>query len=141
MSFPSYVKDSRDPIIGKVTLTRSMYYTMDISAMYMNISEYLGLKAITHFLTNRPELLHQRFSLEFVLDAIPNNNISFFYGQYRRQIHGCAMGSHDSPPYSSLAVGYIKRHSYDILWSSHGDSYADYIKRMLRRFLDDVFIK
>ena len=112
--------------------------------MYMNISESLGVKAITHFLTNNPELLHPRFSLEFVLDAIKivlNNNVSFFDGHYQRQIHGCAMGSHDSPPYSSLAVGYIESVSYDTLQSSHGVVYADYFKRMLRRFLDDVFIK
>ena len=149
MSLPSYVKDSRDLLRQSDNWESDSddgyeLVTMDISAMYMNISETLGLKAITHFLTIRPELLHRRFSLEFVLDAIKlvlNNNISFFDGRYRRQIHGCAMGSHDSPPYSSLAVGYIESVSYDTLQSNHGDSYADYFKTMLRRFLDDVFIK
>ena len=75
--------------------------TLDISNMYMNISEVLGIKAVRYFLTEYPHLLHSRFSLEFVEEAILlvlRNNISFFDGKYKRQIHGCAMGSHMSPP-------------------------------------------
>ena len=149
MNLPSYVKDSRDLLRQADTWESEAdeeytLITMDISAMYMNISESLGAKAISHFVTNNPELLHSRFSLEFVLDAIKivlNNNVSFFDGHYQRQIHGCAMGSHDSPPYSSLAVGYIESVAYENLLSSQGIDYADYFKKMLRRFLDDVFIK
>ena len=117
---------------------------MDISAMYMNISESLGLKAIKYFVTEFPELLHPRFSLEFIVDAIQivlNNNISFFDGHYRRQTHGCAMGSHDSPPYASLAVGYVEKEAYERLESSYGENLSNYVKKMLRRFLDDVFTK
>ena len=51
------------------------------------------------------------------------------------------MGSHKSPPYSSLAVGYIEKETYERLSVTKGSDYADYVRLMLRRFLDDVFLK
>ena len=57
----------------------------------MNISEVLGIKAVRYFLMEYPLL--SRFSLKFVEEAILlvlRNNISFFDGKYKRQIHGCA---------------------------------------------------
>ena len=118
--------------------------TLDISNMYMNISEVLGIKAVRYFLTEYPHLLHSRFSLEFVEEAILlvlRNNISFFDGRYKRQIHGCAMGSHKSPPYASLSVGYVEKVAKDIFQETKGTEYSAYIQHMLKRFLDDVFLK
>ena len=112
--------------------------------MYMNISESLGEKAIRHFLNEHPELLHDRFSVEFVIEAtllILRNNVSYFDGEYRRQVHGCAMGSHKSPPFSSLAIGYLEKELVLIQRNIRGDDYANYLLRMLRRFLDDIFLK
>ena len=149
MNLPSFVKDSKD-LLNQANEWESnpeeeyTLVTMDISAMYMNISETLGLTAIRHFISEFPDLLHPRFSLDFILEAITivlNNNISYFDGQYRRQTHGCAMGSHDSPPYASIAVGYVEKVTYDRLHSSHGEDLANYVRKMLRRFLDDVFMK
>ena len=117
---------------------------MDIEAMYMNVSESLGLKAISFFLNKYPELLHNRIPVDFVIDAtqlVLRNNVSFFDGEYRRQTHGCAMGSHKSPPYSSLAVGYLENELFERQKSIHGDIYASYVRKMLRRFLDDIFLK
>ena len=51
------------------------------------------------------------------------------------------MGSHKSPPYASLAVGYIEKVTYDMCQSAKGIDYADYVKKMLKRFLDIVFMK
>ena len=110
----------------------------------MNISEDLGIKAIRYFLNEFPDLLLPRISTDFVIEAILlvlRNNISFFDGRYKRQTHGCAMGSHKSPPYSSLAVGYIEKETYERLSVTKGSDYADYVRLMLRRFLDDVFLK
>ena len=91
-----------------------------------------------------PDLLHHRFSIEFVIEAVIlvlRNNVSFFDGQYRRQVHGCAMGSHKSPPFSSIAVAYLEKELYDKQRNIHGDEYAEYLFKMLKRFLDDIFIK
>ena len=148
-NLPSFVKDSRDLLIQANEWESNpeedyVLVTMDISAMYMNISKSLGLKAITHFITEHPELLHPRFTLNFILEAIEivlDNNVSYFDGHYRRQTHGCAMGSHDSPPYASLAVGYVEKETYERLNSMHGETMANYVRKMLRRFLDDVFMK
>jgi hypothetical protein len=149
IALPSHVRDSIDLLNQEKDWEKDpdsdyLLLTMDISAMYMNISETLGCKAISHFVTEKPQLLHPRFCLEFLIDAvllILQNNVSYFDGNYKRQIHGCAMGSHKSPPYSSLAVGYLEKNLYERSRLTQGDEYADYLVRMLRRFLDDVFLK
>ena len=51
------------------------------------------------------------------------------------------MGSHKSPPYASLAVGYIEKVANERFQITKGSEYADYVKRMLRRFLDDILMK
>ena len=116
MKLPSFVRDSVD-LLNQAQSWESdcdeeyELLALDISNMFMNISEALGMKAISHFLNKQPELLHSRFSVEFVIEAtqlVLKNNVSFFDGNYRRQIHGCAMGSHKSPPYSSIAIGYLE---------------------------------
>ena len=149
MKLPSFVRDSAD-LLNQARQWESnpaetyTLLTMDISNMYMNISEDLGIKAIRYFLNKYPDLHLPRISVEFVEEAILlvlRNNISFFDGRYKRQTHGCAMGSHKSPPYSSLAVGYIEKETYERLSVSKGTEYADYVRLMLRRFLDDVFLK
>ena len=110
---PSYVRDSIDLLNQAESWENDPneeyeLLTLDISSMFMNVSDALGMKAISHFITKHPELLPSRFSLEFVKEAtllILQNNVSFFDGEYRRQTHGCAMGSHKSPPYSSISIG------------------------------------
>ena len=51
------------------------------------------------------------------------------------------MGSHKSPPYSSLAVGFLEHLLCEKQRITHGDDYVVYLLKMLRRFLDDVFLK
>ena len=51
------------------------------------------------------------------------------------------MGSHKSPPYSSIAVGYLEEKLYDLCKQKSGDDFALYLMKMFRRFLDDIFIK
>ena len=149
VTLPSFVRDSVD-LLKKAKDWESSndeeytLITMDISNMYMNISDELGEKAIRFFVQKYPHLLHPRFSLEFVVEAVRlvlRNNISYFDGCYRRQVHGCAMGSHKSPPYASLAIGYVEHRADEIFRETKSVEYADYIKKMLERFLDDVFLK
>ena len=148
-NLPSYVRDSVDLLNQAESWENNQneeyeLIAMDISNMFMNISDELGTKAIKHFLEKHPELLHSRFSVEFVVEAtllILQNNVSFFDGEYRRQTHGCAMGSHKSPPYSSISVGYLEEMLYDMRKNSHGEEQSIYLRKMLRRFLDDIFVK
>jgi hypothetical protein len=146
---PSFVRDSAD-LLSQAAQWESnpeenyTLITMDISNMYMNVSEELGIKAVKYFLNEYPELLHDRLSVDFVVDAILlvlRNNVSFFDGRYKRQVHGCAMGSHKSPPYASLSVGYIEKVAYERFRAIKGEEYANYVRNMLRRFLDDIFLK
>ena len=149
MQLPSFVRDSVDLLNQSQTWEcdpneEYELLALDISNMFMNISDSLGMKAISHFLRKHPDLLPPRFPVEFVLEAtqlILKNNVSFFDGNYRRQTHGCAMGSHNSPPYSSIAVGYLEELLYEKRRSMYGNEHADYLIKMLRRFLDDIFVK
>ena len=146
---PSYVRDSVDLLNQardweKLEQEQYVLISMDIESMYMNISESLGLKAIRFFLEKYPELLPARIPVDFVLEAILlvlKNNISYFDGEYRRQTHGCAMGSHKSPPYSSLSIGYLEHELHERQRNTYGEEYANYILNMLKRFLDDTFLK
>ena len=149
MNLPSYVRDSTD-LLRQAQQWESdpdeeyVLLTMDISNMYMNVSEELGIQAIKFFVEKNPELLHHRFSLDFIVEAVQivlRNNISYFDGTYKRQTHGCAMGSHKSPPYASLAVGYIEHKADKEFRVTKSPAFADFVRKMLRRFLDDVFLK
>ena len=51
------------------------------------------------------------------------------------------MGSNNSPPYSSIAIGYLEEQLYEKQRLAHGTEYALYLQIMLRRFLDDIFLK
>ena len=100
VALPSFVRDSYDLLQQAKDWENKddeeyVLITMDISNMYMNISDDLGVKAIRFFIQKFRHLLHPRFSEEFIIEAVLlvlRNNISFFDGKYRRQIHGCAMG-------------------------------------------------
>ena len=46
-----------------------------------------------------------------------------------------------SPPYASLAVGYLEVIARERLELMNGLEYAEYVTKMLRRFLDDLFMK
>ena len=146
---PSYVRDSVDLLNMAETWEKDtnedyILLAMDISDMYMNISEDLGKKAISYFLNEYPNLLNSRFNVDFVIEAVLlvlQNNVSFFDGEYRRQTHGCAMGSHKSPPYSSISIGYLEKELYEKVKNTEGEAYSNYLKNMLKRFLDDMFSK
>ena len=149
LKLPSYVRDSIDLLNHAKAWENDesedyVLLSMDVEAMYMNISESLGLKAITYFLEKYPDLLPARIPTDFVVEAtrlVLRNNVSYFDGEYRRQTHGCAMGSHKSPPYSSLAIGYLESQLHERNQNTYGEAYAAYVLKMLERFLDDIFLK
>ena len=90
MNLPSYVRDSID-LLRQAQQWESepneeyLLLTMDVSNMYMNVSEDLGIQAIKFFVEKHPELLHPRSFLDFIVEAVKivlQNNISYFDGIY-----------------------------------------------------------
>ena len=51
------------------------------------------------------------------------------------------MGSKKSPSFSSISIGYLEKELYEKVKSSEGELYANYVRAMLKRFLDDIFGK
>jgi hypothetical protein len=133
-NLPSHVRDSVDLLNQAESWEDNEgedYGHIKYVHEYRWVSGSLGTKAISYFINQHPELLHPRFSVEFVIEAtllILKNSVSFFDGSYRRQIHGCAMGSHNSPDFASLAIGYLEKELYEKTISIKSEEYADYLK-------------
>ena len=112
-------------------------------SLYTNISHDLGLKAIDRWLTNYPELIHKRFSKEFILESIKvilENNNFFFNDIMFNQVRGTAIGTKFAPTYATLVLAYLEEMLYSQTEREFDKELADYIKDNWKRFLDDCFI-
>lgn len=143
----TFVKDDRD-FLSRVP--RFIDYdcdlvSCDIVSLYTNIPHDLGLEALRYWLTKYPELLPQRFSVEFVLEAskliLENNNFKFDGVCYHQEI-GTAMGAVFAPPYACLAVGYLEETKLErtILPQYFCAEDCALILYLLLRYIDDGFI-
>ena len=69
----------------------------------------LGIEAILYWFNNKRNLISNRFSQNFILEALEfilrNNNFKFVEIYYN-QAKGTAMGTKCAPPYACLVVGY-----------------------------------
>ena len=68
----SYVRDDIDFLkyILKIVPQNTQLVSFVAVNLYTNISHDLGIKAINSWLTKYPELIHERFSKEFILESI-----------------------------------------------------------------------
>ena len=68
----SYVRDDIDFLkyIPENIPQNTLLVSFDVVSLYTNISHEVGLKAINNWLTNHPNLIHKRFSKEFILESI-----------------------------------------------------------------------
>ena len=68
----SYVRDDIDFLkyILKIVPQNTLLVSFVVVNLYTNISHDLGIKAINSWLTKYPELIHERFSKEFILESI-----------------------------------------------------------------------
>ena len=141
----SYVRDDIDFLthIPETASKESYLTSFDVTSLYTNISHKLGLEAISYWLNKFPNLIHKRFTKEFILEGIKvileNNNFSFDDKTYN-QIKGTAMGTKFAPTYATLVLGYLEEELYTKLENTHGQDFALYIKQNWKRFLDDCFI-
>ncbi|XP_073409391.1 uncharacterized protein [Dendrobates tinctorius] len=112
-------------------MTGCILITLDVTALYNNISHELGLKVLMNDTTMPAE---QR---EFILKAILfilSNNVFSSEGELYRQVKGCAMGTRFAPSYANLFMGAVE--SVLIAQPSlEKEGVAFY-----RRFIDDLFI-
>ena len=117
--------------------------TFDIASLYTNVEKELGVEAIRYWIQTYPELLHPRFTEEFVIEAIElilENNVFFFNDELYLQRSGTAMGTKMAPSYCTLTVAYKELKLRKTVGEEKGEFMAEYIRKNLRRFLDDGFI-
>ena len=129
--------------VPKIVPQNTLLVSFDIVSLYTNISHDLGIKAINSWLTKHPELIHERFSKEFILESIiiilQNNNF-YFNDKMHTQVRGTAMGTKFAPTYATLVLAYLEEKLYVQTEIKYGKEFARYIKDNWKRFLDDCFI-
>ena len=141
----SNVRDDIDFLkyVPKIVPQNTLLVSFDVISLYTNISHDLGIKAINSWLTKYPELIHERFSKEFILESIKiilENNNFYFNVKVYTQVRGTAMGTKFAPTYATLVLAYLEEKLYVQTEIKFGKDFARYIKDNWKRFLDDCFI-
>ena len=118
--------------------------TCDVVNLYNIIPHNAGINALEYWLTKKPDLLHPRFTKEFILASakfILENNGFLFNEEYFIQTRGTAMGTNFAPAYAILFMAHLEEtRLYIPVGTNMGDDIADYVKRHFRRYIDDCFI-
>lgn len=144
----SHIRDYIDflnklPSVDPHIIDDIILITCDAINMYNNIDINLGLKATKYWLIKHPELLHHRFTTEFVLESLElvllNSNFQF-NGENFSLIKGTATGTTVAPTYATLVMAYLEVELYTNIKSVFGDIVHDYFVTNWKRFLDDGFI-
>ena len=142
----SYVKDDWD-YLRKIPRNLNGKYKLfgcDIQSLYTSIPHELGLEAMEYWLNRRRDLVQDRFTNEFILEAIEfllKNNNCLFNGEMYNQITGTAMGASFAAFYACLTIGYLEETKlYPRLRQEFGDDDANKIIETYRRFMDDGIV-
>lgn len=141
----SYVRDDLDFLnyVPETVPQNTLLVSFDVVNLYTNISHDLGLEAIKSWLSKYPELIHKRFSKDFICESIKfilENNNFFFNDAMYTQVRGTAMGTKFAPTYATLVLGYLEEKLYSEIETKFGQEFATYIKNNWKRFLDDCFV-
>lgn len=142
---PSYIRDYTDflnkmPHFTTDEIRDIVIVTCDVRDMYNNITRNLGKKAIQYWLTAYPHLLHTRFDVDFVtqaLDIVLDNSHFMFNEQCYNLTCGTATGTTVAPTYANLTMGFLEVELYEKVFLKYGAEAHDYIKIYWKRFLDD----
>ena len=117
-------------------------YSCDIVSLYTSIPIELGLTAIKFWIQSKQHLIPQRFSNEFILEALKfvllNNNFMFDIQLYNQK-QGTAMGTKCAPPYACLTIGYQEETKLFVteLPKYFTEDEITLIKRIFKRYMDD----
>ena len=141
----SYVRDGIDFLnyIPKTVPSNTLLVSFDVVNLYTNITHELGIEAINSWLSKYPDLIHKRFSKEFILESIKTileNNNFFFNETMYTQVRGTAMGTKFAPTYATLVLAYLEEKLYSEIETKFGKEFAIFIKENWKRFLDDCFV-
>ena len=142
---PAYIRDTTDflnkmPQFSEEEVGDISIVTCDVRDMYTNIKQSLGLKAVRYWLTNFPTLLHKRFTVDFVIEALEivlNNSQFVFNDQCYNLVSGTATGTTVAPTYANLTMGFLEVDLYKKVFERFGESTHNYVKLYWKRFLDD----
>ena len=120
-------------------------YSCDIESLYTSIPTNLGLKAISHWLNVKRDLIPDRISSEFVLKALDfvlNNNYFIFLNSMYYRKSGTAIGTKWAPPYACLTIGYLEECIlFPIeLVKYFNEEECELIEEIFKRCMDDGFI-
>lgn len=141
----SYVRDDIDFLnhLPKHMGKDEKFVTFDVISLYNNITHDLGIEALTFWLNEHPENLHERYTKDFILNStklILENN-SFEFGAHNfKQLVGTAMGTKFAPTYASLVLAYLEIKLYQKVNNMYEEHHADVIINNFKRYLDDCFI-
>lgn len=120
-------------------------YSCDIISLYTSIPHELGLEALTYWINKRHDLIPERLSCDFIVNAakfILENNNFLFDGTLYKQTAGTAMGTKFAPPYACLTVGYLEETKlFPIILPKYFDrNDCALIQDKFYRYMDDGFI-
>ena len=142
----SYVKDDWD-YLRKIPRNLNGKYKLfgcDIQSLYTSIPHELGLEAMEYWLERCRDLVPERFTNEFILEAIEfllKNNNCLFNGEMYNQITGTAMGASFAAFYACLTIGYLEETKlFPRLRQEFGENDANTIAETYRRFMDDGIV-
>ena len=144
----SHVKDTTDFLnklnrFSRDELQDIILITVDVVSMYPSIKKDLGLKALRHFCDKYPELLHDRFTVDFIIEGmiiILDDNLCQFDDKFYTQISGTCTGTTVAPTYATLTMAYLEFLLMDKLINIYSPNVVDYISNNWLRYLDDGFI-
>ena len=142
---PSYIRDVTDflnkmPKFTEDEINDIQIVTCDVISLYPSLEQSLILRAVEYWLTNFPNLLHQRFDCDFILKAIAvvlNNSHFIFNDQCYNLICGTATGTTVAPTLANLTMGFLEVNLYEKVFLEYGENVYQYIKLNWKRYLDD----
>ena len=144
----SHIRDAMDfknklRSVDRTEIQDIIIVTADVSDMYNNLKLPLGIRSINHWLNLFPELLHHRFSQDFVIEALTLvlSNANFqFNGKFYNLKQGTVTGTTVSPTYATLTMAYLELSLYQKVKSKYGETIERYVRTNWKRFLDDGHI-
>ena len=142
---PSFIRDDLDflnHLPDSIELNTKLV-SFDVVSLYTNIPVDLGIEAVKYWIDQHPEILHDRFERDFVLEGlriILQNNTFNFGKKHLLQIKGTAMGTKVVPIYATLTLGYLEHKLHQKLVTRWGEEDAKIIMSNWMKYLDDCFI-
>ena len=114
----SYVRDNIDFLtkMSRKADSKKLFITFDISSMYTNIDNDLGMEAIQFWLEKFPGVKLRNIPDQFIINAIrivlEQNTFNFDNSTFL-QICGTAMGTKCAPVYATMVIALLEVRFYD----------------------------